>query len=321
MIAKLFNKRKILLIILLSCILFVALYFLCQNYSIANGNDQKKAKDTYFFPYDLESPDKTYTLPDYLYEISGLSYYKKNKIVCVQDERAKLFIYDLKEKEITDKYEFGKDGDFEGVEMVDKKIYVLRSDGKIYSVKDFKKDDYKKKEYETPLSGKNDCEGLCYDTLSNSLLIACKGSPSLKDGKAYKRYKAIYSFDLEEKELITTPFFLIDLDEILDLDKLTAYERASHKLANELDESGDVRFQPSGIAIHPITGNIYIIGAIGNRLIVINRSNDILTIERFDKDLFKQPEGICFKPNGDLYISNEGHGGKAKILKFKYIAK
>jgi hypothetical protein len=38
----------------------------------------------------------------------------------------------------------------------------------------------------------------------------------------------------------------------------------------------------------------------------------------FDKKLFRQPEGICFKPNGDLFISNEGDGGKAKILKFKY---
>jgi len=310
-------KKRIFIYAIL-CISFISFSFLHQKCFFSKDPTSVQKPDTYYFPYNLDKPHEIYSLPEYLKEISGLSYYKKNKIVCVQDEKAKLVEYDLKKNEIDERHEFGKDGDFEGIEIAKKKVYVLRSDGKIYAVKNFSKKDSKKKEYHTPLSIKNDCEGLGYDSISNSLLIACKGKPSIEGGKKYKGKKAVYQFYLEGKEFNKTPFLLIDLDEILDLEKKSAYEKLSYKLVKEIDESGDVRFQPSGIAIHPKTNNIYIIAAVGNSLLVYNRSGELLKIEKLHKKLYKQPEGICFKPNGDLYISNEGDGGKAKILKFKY---
>lgn len=281
---------------------------------------QNVMQDEYSFSYNLDYPDKTYKLPDNLNEISGLSYYKKNKLLCVQDEKATIFVYDTRDKKVKDKYKFGKDGDFEGVELVDKKVYVLRSDGKIYKVKNFKEKDYQKKDYNTELDVSNDCEGLCFDSISNSLLIACKGKPYIDKEKMYNDSKAIYSFDMDKKELKDTPFILINLNVLLNLEDLSKYERLSQKLASGIDESGDIRFQPSGIAVHPITGNIYVIASVGQKLIVLNRKGNILTIQDLNKKIFRQPEGICFKPNGNLYISNEADGGKAKIHYFKYEA-
>jgi uncharacterized protein YjiK len=34
--------------------------------------------------------------------------------------------------------------------------------------------------------------------------------------------------------------------------------------------------------------------------------------------MLKQPEGICFAPEGDLYISSEGRGADGFILRFAY---
>jgi uncharacterized protein YjiK len=311
-------KKKRILIIMASFSMLISLILIFCTCHFPDPPAAIQKTETYIFPYNLNNPNKIYSLPEYLNEISGLSYYKNNKIVCVQDEKGKLIEFDLKNNEIDEKHDFGKDGDFEGIEIARKKVYVLRSDGKIYAIKNFNKKDSKKKEYNTPLSVKNDCEGLGYDSISNSLLIACKGSPSINDENKYTGKKAIYQFDLEEKALNTTPFLLIDLDEVLNLENKNAYEKLSYKLAKEIDPSGDVRFQPSGIAVNPHTQNIYIIASVGNSLIVFNRSGDILKIEKLNKKLFRQPEGICFKPNGDLLISNEGDGGKAKILVFKF---
>ena len=53
-------------------------------------------------------------------------------------------------------------------------------------------------------------------------------------------------------------------------------------------------------------------------LLVINRSGEIITSVKLPKKLFKQPEGICFNPEGDLFISNEKKGKRANILQFAY---
>ena len=83
-------------------------------------------------------------------------------------------------------------------------------------------------------------------------------------------------------------------------------------------EEKDVDFKPSGIAIHPMTGQIYMISSVGKLLVVLNKNRDLSAKYALDKDVFKQPEGICFSPDGDLYISNEGRGKSANILHFKF---
>jgi sugar lactone lactonase YvrE len=38
---------------------------------------------------------------------------------------------------------------------------------------------------------------------------------------------------------------------------------------------------------------------------------------RLNRKLFPQPEGICFSPDGKLFISTEGKGQPGKIMLFK----
>ncbi|MCK5700012.1 MAG: hypothetical protein KAI29_02630, partial [Cyclobacteriaceae bacterium] len=94
-----------------------------------------------FFKYDLDNPDARYKLPAYLEEISGLSYYGKGKIACVQDEKANIYIWNLEKEKIIEKYEFGNDADYEDIAVVGKTAYILRNNGNIYRIKNFKKKD------------------------------------------------------------------------------------------------------------------------------------------------------------------------------------
>ena len=82
----------------------------------------------------------------------------------------------------------------------------------------------------------------------------------------------------------------------------------------------ETSFQPSGIAIHPIDGEIYIISSVGKLLIILDRRGKVLEVKALDPKIFRQPEGICFSPAGDMFISSEGQGGKGYILKFKFDA-
>ena len=93
------------------------------------------------------------------------------------------------------------------------------------------------------------------------------------------------------------------------------YDKAMHKMGGN-----NTVFNPSGIAIHPITKEIYILSAEGNTLIVVDHEGRLNYAIHLKKSLFKQPEGITFDSKGTMYISNEGHGEKATIKSFKYIS-
>ena len=252
----------------------------------------------YDFPYQLAEPAKSWKLPDALVEISGLSYIDTHRLACVQDEKGIIFIFNLNTGEIEMEIGFGDDGDYEGIEIIENDAWVLKSNGILYKVVDYlKKGDPPVIKYKTALSGKNDTEGLAYDPVNKSLLIACKENPFV-DEKGGKKLKAIYSFKLETKLLETEPFLLINMDTV--------------RYYN-----GDVTFKPSGIAIHPATGNIFILGSAGNLLLVLSGKGEMLAVIHLSPKIFPQPEGICFSPDGNLYIANEGDGLQGSVLKFE----
>lgn len=272
----------------------------------------------YEFPYDFAKPDKSWDLPKKLEEISGLGFIDKNRLACVQDEKGNIYIFNLKTGEVERKIIFGDDGDYEGVEIIKNDAWIIKSNGTLYEVKDYlNKDTPNVTKFKTELSEKNDVEGLGYDPLNNNLLIACKGHPFVSDKKG-KDFKAIYNFGLENKQLDLKPFLLIEMDTIKYYKDYNTMAKMGIELLAYFDSSkGDVSFQPSGIAIHPVTGNLYIIGSTGNLLMVFNRSGDMLAMVKLRSKYFPQAEGICFSPNGILYISNEGDNGDGTILKFE----
>jgi DNA-binding beta-propeller fold protein YncE len=78
-------------------------------------------------------------------------------------------------------------------------------------------------------------------------------------------------------------------------------------------------FSPSALAVQPQTRHLYILSSVGKILMVIDQSGRILHIEKLKKKVHPQPEGICFDPAGNLYISNEGKKGRATIQRFNFL--
>lgn len=256
-------------------------------------------------PFDFNNPDESVKLPNSLHEISGIAFYRKNELACVQDEKGNIYFYDIQKDKLRAKLPFGKDKDYEGIAIVDDVLFVLCSNGVIYEVDGDSESKHANK-YDTFLASRNDAEGLCYDQENNRLLVACKGKPG--EGIA-KGMKAVYSFDLSKKELSEKPAFIIDPDSIQKY-----LVRSSGAKSN--DES-PIRFEPSEICIDPFTANIYILASAGKIILVMSRTGQMLFAVRLDPEIYKQPEGLAFSQNGDLYISDEGRNGKANIIKLK----
>ena len=277
--------------------------FLSENYS--------------HVPYLINRPSYTYELENQLREISGLTYAKNNKLLCVNDEQGYIFEYDTQQKKISRRIKFAKKGDFEGVELIGNECVVLRSDGKLYFVGDIDNMEIESDKVKTGLSSKNNTEGLAYDPSTYSLLIACKGMPYANSINSDKR--AIYRYSITDSVLSQKPSILIDQGDLENILNLDAYTKFSNKLLKGLAPSkGNLTFQPSGLAIHPISKNIYVLGSVGKLLLILNSKGELLAVNKLKRKIFPQPEGICFAPDGTLFISTEGKVGKGKIHQFQY---
>lgn len=298
---------------LLLCFLFLLIF------SSANSGVEKEniLFSIYPFPYNLNKADQKIILPNNLREISGLSYYNDNQLAVVQDEKGIIFIIDTNKEDIIQEIKFENKGDFEAIEWVDEKFWILKSKGDLYSVKYDISGDLKVKKYKTHLSSKNNTEGLAYDSLKNRLLITCKSSPNIKESEL-KQKKAIYSFDLKTKKLSDKPIYLIDIKRIDSLLNLSKFEKIWAYIVRSLNSTaGDFLFKPSAIAIHPLTSQLYILSAKPGMILVLSRDGDLINLALLPKKVFNQAEGICFDPLGNLYVSNEGGKyGKGNILKF-----
>jgi len=255
--------------------------------------------------YDLQQPNAKYFLPYVLEEISGLSYASPGLIACIQDEEGKIFFYDHRQKKIVNTFRFGTSGDYEGVEIIGDTAYVLKSNGSLFKFDIKSGEDVKAMEIQTKLNKTNEPEGLAYDALKNRLVIMCKNEAGL--GKKKRKGRAAYDYDPGKDKLNKEPAFVITKKGIKNfLEQHIDFEYDTNR----------IKFKPSGIAFHPLDDHYYIIASLGKLILVIDRSGEIKASYPIDPRLLGQPEGICFAPNGDLFISSEGEGDKGYILKF-----
>jgi uncharacterized protein YjiK len=270
---------------------------------------------SYISSYNLEEPLLMIALPLALLEISGLSYYPEmNQLLAVNDERGWIFFLNATTGEVEERKTFSGNGDFEGIEWLGDKISIVKSNGDIYFYEEGKKEPASS--VKTDLKPSNDIEGLAFDADNNQLLLACKGDPNLGKSDKYKKTKNIYSFDLGKNELEEDPFLSVEDDVLEDYVKDFANKNDFSKKKKKKLKGRVNDFSPSGIAIHPKTKDFYMLSSQGKLLIVFNKNKELKEVIFLDKNIHRQPEGICFAPNGDLFISNEGKGLGAKIMKY-----
>lgn len=268
--------------------------------------------------YDLKKPAAVYSLPSgkgALSEISGLCFDQQSGyFFLIEDEHPILTAWSEERQQIVWQ-EDSLDGEFEDVAVIsDGSVYMLKTNGNLV----VRSPSEEWKQIKVPQLDKvglfsclslflltihksDNCEGLCY-WKQNGLVIAPKAERLDEDEKRFYLLP-----DMQDGKSLRL-LFVVPLAEI------------SRVLGSSIDT-----FNPSGLAIHPITGHIYIIATSGQLLIVVDQNEfRVLAAVHLPRDPFVQPEGITFRPDGTLYISNEGRTkeggpGVGTILKFQMI--
>ncbi|MBC6491116.1 hypothetical protein ACFSQD_14860 [Flavihumibacter stibioxidans] len=240
------------------------------------------------------NPASTILLKKPLREISGISYHGYNKLAGINDEDGILFYIDTQTGQYT-KTTFGEKGDYEDIVRTPAGYFVLESNGTLHQLDGISGKELAIFHHDFPKF--TEFESLCYNARSNQLILICKTcGPN-------EPFIHAWSFDLTSNSFRNDPVFSIAFTDI-----------------RRLGKDDTIECQPSAAAFHPITNQLYIIASLGKVLIQCKPDGTPEAVYGINADLFQQPEGLCFAPNGDLFICNEGRQSKASLLYFPYQA-
>jgi hypothetical protein len=243
--------------------------------------------------YDLNNPEKI-LLSEKMDEISGIRYDSANKqFIALNDEEGKLYKIDMNGRVVGKAFKFAKKGDFEELDFDGTFWYAVKSNGEIHRIGNAFTDSPKVKVFPFTEPGV-EFETICFDPSKRNLFILTKTPKSLQEGKI-----AAFILDTVTGKFSFAPEYAPDsaaLTQIAGNPKLFC--------------------KPTSAAFHPISGDLYII-SVNDRILLIMNNGTVKHCFKLNKKTFRQPEGICFAPNGDMMISNEAGDGKANILVFR----
>jgi hypothetical protein len=244
--------------------------------------------------YDLSIPEKR-TLDEDLDEVSGIFYIAADSsIVTLNDEEGKFYRLNLQGKLIGRPFKFAKKSDFEDLTTDGLYWYAVKSDGEVHRVEKAFSDSPQARVFSFPEKGW-EFETMFFDAARQKLVLLSKTPLTFKDGRI-----PAFTLDTSSGTFNHDPYYSPDT---ITIAKLYGKKKWGCK--------------PTAAAVHPITGETYILSS-NDRMLMIMKDGLLNAVYPLDKTMFRQPEGITFMPNGNLLISNEAQGSTANILIFAY---
>jgi uncharacterized protein YjiK len=262
--------------------------------------------------HDLSKPVEQFVLPAELLEVSGLTDLDEHTVACLQDEVATIYVVDLRDGKITERHPFGPPGDMEGLTRIGDELYALRSDGLIYQLQRNDERYTAVDSFRMQLDHRN-IEGLGYDEKQNLVLVAPKDI--LKGGPDTRDQRSVFAFDPATHKLLPKPVLTYSVKHII-----RKAEADGVKLPTRTTKKGKtvdaLKLRMSSIAVDPVSDHFFLLSAVDQTLLVLDRNGAFVKLHLLDADLLPKPEGITFLPNGDMLISTEGKNGSPRLVRY-----
>ena len=254
-------------------------------------------------------------------EVSGLANAATGSVFAHNDEFGIVYEIYVETGEIERAFALGETterGDFEGVAVVDDRIYLLTSDGKIYeSAIGGHGERVAFHVYDTGLGQYCEFEGLAVD--EGEFLLLCKYSaPSLPD-HAINIFRwrlgqmpypiAVASDDQtgdkepRENNAAPVPSLTIPLTQLPSAAGVGIEKKDTDKARDRKKNSR--KFLPSAIDV-AANGNLLVLSARSHQIIEVTSQGDIIRASQLSRTTHPQAEGLTVLADGRFIIADEG---------------
>ena len=255
-------------------------------------NFQKE--DGYF---DLEHPSTVSSFPMGVSSFSDVTMLDSTHLVGIEPINGNVVLIDLLSNSISSQLSLGSDYRFVDVSRMDSTLILFDSDSKVhfllppYDSTSFISTNETKENFNTT--------GICIHPSTKRLFLLGEAQ-EIEDGQ-FSSF--LYSFNLNKKQFKEEPLFEINSIDVETFALNNNLPLPRHKVTFAGDTIEGLDFNPTAIAVHPKTNEIYVLSSTDRSLVVYNQFGQVVNFTTLDAHLFSKPTGMTFQDNGDLLIT------------------
>jgi uncharacterized protein YjiK len=234
-----------------------------------------------------ETGEIGFALPTELSEVSGLAVAGPDSIFLHNDEHAIIYEMRVSDGRVLRAFALGDptiEGDFEGIAANQERVFLVTSDGLIYSAlpaEHGQRTSYQV--YDSGVGPRCEIEGLSLSPERDGLLLLCK---RFRDGTD-EALLEIYFWPYGAERSYVEPWLSIPLEQLL--------------------EQGEIaEFQPSGIEWDEVGQRALIVSARNRVLLEIDAQGALIDHRKLDEERHPKTEGIALLSDGRMVLADEG---------------
>jgi uncharacterized protein YjiK len=239
-----------------------------------------------------------WNLPKQLREISGLALGADERLFAHDDERAVIYEIDWHHGRVSKAFALGdpplKD-DFEGIAIAGTDFYLVTSAGVLYRAAEG--DDGAHLAYERVDTGTGqrcEIEGLAYDVRRALLLLGCKAPREA----SLRGRVSVFAWAPERRAI----------------DERASFSVPEKQFAAAIDAT---HFNPSSIEVSRDGSRLYLLAGRQRVLAEVDLNGGLVAVTPLPAKQHRQPEGLAIGPHGEMFIADEGGGGRATLAIYR----